>query len=218
MALSTNQHCLGVVLAGGLSSRMGTDKALLTRNNETMLSYSRQQLQQANVADVIISGKEHGIADSVNNLGPMGGIYTVIQKYNPSALLILPVDLPLIDSDSLQQLKKVGEIAQKACFFQNSFLPLYLPITAFVEQFFQDKFSHYSGSLISSSNISSSDNSSAQTSQKGPSIKSLIEQIPHSTLPIKNKLSLFNTNTPEEWLKAQEQFKHQRMNTRIKHV
>lgn len=208
MTVKLNQHCIGVVLTGGLSSRMGTDKALLTREHESMLSFSCQQLKLANVSEVVISGKQHGIADCFENLGPMGGIYTIIDKYRPNALLLLPVDLPLIDSELLLQLKRVGELSQQACFYQDSFLPLYLPITAFVEQFFKKSFSQFTPG--STSTISAE--------KKGPSIRSLIEQIPHSSLTITNKQGLFNTNTPEQWQQAQQKIKHQRMNRRIKNV
>jgi molybdopterin-guanine dinucleotide biosynthesis protein A len=46
---------MGVVLAGGESKRMGSDKALLTLNGENMLSRTVRCLQQANAEDVIIS-------------------------------------------------------------------------------------------------------------------------------------------------------------------
>lgn len=200
---SINLPCLGVVLSGGLSSRMGTDKALLERHNENMLSFSCNQLKQANVSDVIVSGKQHGIADNIEHLGPMGGIYTIIQQFRPKALLILPVDLPLMTSDALQRLKQAGELSQKACFFSDSFLPLYLPITGFVEQFFTAKFS----SLLSTS-----------TKQKGPSIKSLIKQVPHQSVSIANQDILFNTNTPEEWSLAQQKFKHQQIKSKVNNV
>ncbi|MEW6989952.1 NTP transferase domain-containing protein [Colwelliaceae bacterium 6441] len=195
-----NQNCLGVVLSGGLSSRMGKDKALLERkfNSEkadNMLSFSGQQLKEAGVDDVIISGKQHGIADEYENLGPMGGIYTIIEKYHPKALLVLPVDLPLMDSESLAQLKRVGELSQQSCFYQDNYLPLYLPINAYVEQFFQQAFlplknKHH---LV-----------------KGPSIRALIKQIPHQCLIPKNAQSLFNANTPEQWQQAKQQFQKNR--------
>lgn len=214
-----NQSCLGVVLTGGLSSRMGTDKALLNRyadintdtssnfsastTHENMLSFSTQQLKNIGLDDVIISGKKHGLADEFENLGPMGGIYTVIKKYQPKALLILPVDLPLIDSESLKQLKRVGELSQQACFYHDSFLPLYLPITAFVEQFFEQAFIPFKQAM---SSINSS-------SVKGPSIKALLAQIPHKGLKPTSTQSLFNANTPEQWQKAKQKFQQQALHS-----
>ena len=147
-----NQDCLGVVLAGGKSSRMGTNKALLMRSSsasfgqsldhENMLSYSQRLLKNIGIEKIVISGNVEGentannVADEFAELGPMGGIYSVIKKYQPKSLLILPVDLPLMTKETLQQLKIKGELTQKACFFTDHFLPLYLPNNAFVEQFF----------------------------------------------------------------------------------
>lgn len=207
------QNCLGVVLTGGLSSRMGEDKALLSRddhknktNNVTnsknnMLSFSTEQLTKAGVDSVVISGKQHGIADKFENLGPMGGIYTIIKKYQPKSLLILPVDLPLIDYQSLQQLKLIGELSQQACFYHDNFLPLYLPTTAFVEQFFDQAFLPFKreNTIQAKSGV-----------KKGPSIKAMLKQVPHKILYPTNSHSLFNANTPEQWQQAKQQFQKNR--------
>ena len=189
MTIKKNSDCIGVILSGGLSSRMGTDKALLNRNAETMLSYSLKQLQNTNVTDVLVSGKQHGIADSFEQLGPMGGIFTIIEKYQPKALLISPVDLPFIDSQTLQHLKTIGELTAKPCFYQDNYLPLYLPVTAFVEQFFKQTFLPFLQN---------------NKSCKGPSIRALLAQTPHKAIPLKNKQFLLNTNTPEQWLQAKK--------------
>ncbi len=198
-----NCHCLGVVLSGGKSSRMGKDKSLLTRNNEDMLSFSTQQLHNAGASEVVVSGQQHGIADTIENVGPMGGIFTIIEKYQPQALLILPVDLPLIDDETLRQLKRVGELSNQACFYQDNFLPLYLPINAHVEQFFRQSFSQLTLDVKGA---------------KGPSIKALLKQIPSKALMAKNKQRLFNANTPEQWQQAKQQFQPQHIKHRNIHV
>ncbi|MFT5755943.1 MAG: molybdopterin-guanine dinucleotide biosynthesis protein A [Alteromonadaceae bacterium] len=206
------QHstCLGVVLSGGLSSRMGKDKSALMRNNIDMLSYSKQLLTGAGIKQVVISAShqevssgEHATSNTVvnNNLinsdlinndcvedvfknaGPLGGIYSIIKRYRPTALLVLPVDLPLMDSPSLTKLKQIGELSHKACFYENNYLPLYLPVNAFVEQFL-----HHSFSV----NINSSDN-------KQRSIRALLKQIPSQEVAIDSPKVLFNSNTPEQW-------------------
>jgi molybdenum cofactor guanylyltransferase len=235
--LTLNQPCLGVVLTGGLSSRMGRDKALLTRQSsnlqsgnlqkkglhlnhapqENMLSYSKQQLKNAGVNEIIISGKNHGVADQFEQLGPMGGIYTVLKKFQPQALLILPVDLPLIDAESLQQLKRVGELSQKAVFFQNNMLPLYLPVNAFVEQFFEQTFLPFKQSF-SDKKSAISNRTEDKPAIKGPSIKALLMQIPHKTLTPKNSQSLFNANTPEQWQQAKQKFNTTIVQNRKDHV
>lgn len=185
-SINYRNSCLGVVLAGGLSSRMGEDKSALIRNNINMLNYSKQLLTDAGITQVIVSGKHQDITSSnntvtdlVKNAGPVGGIFSVIEQYRPLALLVLPVDLPLMDSASLAKLKLVGELSQKACFYQDNYLPLYLPVNAFVEQFLQNKFS--------------------QTNNRGPSIRALLAQVPHQELIPENPNSLFNANTPEQW-------------------
>lgn len=218
-----SQNCLGVVLTGGLSSRMGSDKALLNRHttnnaHQNMLSFSTQQLKKSGVDDVVISGKKHGLADHFENLGPMGGIYTIIRKYRPKSLLILPVDLPLINNESLKQLKRIGELSQQACFYQSNYLPLYLPITAFVEQFFEQTFLPLKQTA---SSVTSPKTSLAKGSAiKGPSIKALLAQTPHKCLTPTNSQFLFNANTPEQWRQAKEklQYQDQTLHNRKNHV
>ncbi len=195
--LNSYQHrCLGVVLAGGHASRMGRDKALLQRNETNMLDFSKSLLNKAGVDQIVVSGKDHDVTDLVCDAGPLAGIYSVIEQYHPSALLILPVDLPLMDEKALTKLKHIGEMSQKASFYNDNFLPLYLPINAFVEQFFQQAFSH----LAKSTN----------QEKRGPSMRQLLKQIPVQEIIPENKNTLFNANTPQEWQQAKSQFLHAR--------
>ncbi|HBY88533.1 MAG TPA: molybdopterin biosynthesis protein, partial [Colwellia sp.] len=145
--------CLGVVLAGGLSSRMGQDKAQLKRqqsavspsvkSTRSMLDFSKQLLADSGIKDIVISGDNHQIPDRVAHAGPVGGIYSVLAHYlanspehlQPKALLILPVDLPLMTPAALADLRLKGELSHKATFFRDSqknmhHIPLYLPNNA----------------------------------------------------------------------------------------
>ncbi len=190
MHLNQQRHCLGVVLAGGLSTRMGEDKAQLKRNNIKMLDYAKQLLIDAGSSQVVTSGNKHQVTDIVEQAGPVGGIYSVIKQYQPSAMLIMPVDLPLMTSTALTKLKQIGELSQKACFYEGHNIPLYLPVNAFVELFLQKAFQ----------------SSAYQQSGKGPSIRSLLQQIPHQAIKADNQNILFNTNTPQEWQQAKKTF------------
>ncbi|SEK74435.1 molybdopterin-guanine dinucleotide biosynthesis protein A [Colwellia chukchiensis] len=200
------QSCLGVVLAGGKSSRMGQNKAKLQRHNQDMLSYSKSVLTGAGCSQVVVSGGEHGIDDLVANLGPLGGIQSIISQCQPQALLILPVDLPLMTATELSALKQAGELSQRACYFNDHYLPLYLPVNAFVAQFFQQRLTQALNKTVARNNHAPSRANGELGKQKrnlsGPSVRSLLAQVPHTVLAPKNSQTLFNTNTPEQWQQA----------------
>ncbi|WP_441004281.1 molybdenum cofactor guanylyltransferase [Pseudocolwellia agarivorans] len=214
---TTQQHssCLGVVLAGGLSSRMGIDKASLQRNQIDMLSYSKQLLTGSGIKNIVISGEPSCsssqdilVADKYKEAGPMGGIASVIEKHKPAALLILPVDLPLMTMEALQKLKQVGELSQQACFYNDNYLPLYLPINAHTENFLKTAFIHQTKQNDGNKKMDNKtfSHSNMSKSKSGPSMRALLNQIPHKAISINTPASLFNANTPEDWALAQKRF------------
>ena len=123
-----HHNILGVVLAGGKSSRMGQNKSQLIFNGTSLLEYAKDSLKQAGCRHVIISG-QYGLPDDTPHLGPLGGISTII-KHNktPEIFLFLPVDMPYLQSQDLKKLidilleKKEIETA----FFKGSPLPFSL--------------------------------------------------------------------------------------------
>ena len=73
---------IGVVLAGGASSRMGTDKALLPLGGAPIITYAAKALSSV-FSEVVVSsgsGKRYAflglneISDVFNDSGPLGGI------------------------------------------------------------------------------------------------------------------------------------------------
>lgn len=190
-------ECLGVVLAGGLSSRMGQDKARLPHNATDMLNFSKQLLINSGVNNIIVSGDGYDVPDKIKQNGPVGGIYSVLSSFPMTkSLLILPVDLPFMTASVLKNLRIKGELSQKATYFKGHSIPLYLPNSAYLELFFSQAFAQ---------NVEI--NSSKKTTKKnGPSIKSLLEQIPHQVMQVDDDKTLFNTNTPEQWQQAVKQF------------
>lgn len=184
--------CLGVVLAGGLSSRMGQDKATLAYKNTDMLNFSKQLLIDSGLKNVVVSGDRHQVQDLIKNAGPVGGIYSVIQQHKPKAILVLPVDLPLMKARALTQLRLKGELSNKACFFEDHNIPLYLPNNGYLELFLAQAFK------VMGSNESHL-TKGTNTKRNGPSIKSLLAQVPHLSLTPEKSTLLFNTNTPAQW-------------------
>lgn len=96
----------GIILAGGKSSRFGTDKALIKLNNKTLLEIAIDKMQL--ICDsVLISYNsplpEHisykQIPDKIQSIGPMGGLYTCLEVSNTELNMILSVDAPFVPTD-----------------------------------------------------------------------------------------------------------------------
>jgi molybdopterin-guanine dinucleotide biosynthesis protein A len=191
--MNITPNLLGVVLAGGQSSRMGTDKARLQRGDITQLQFSQTLLKECGVDKVVVSGDQYDIADQLKQSGPLAGIYSVIEHYQtnlPKALLILPVDMPLMTCQGLHKLRQIGELSHCACHYQQHQLPLYLPLTVPVV-----------------STIKKLCQPLSQTKEtKGPAIKTLLANIPTQIVACNNPRWLINTNTPTEWQQAQQYF------------
>ncbi|AQQ66859.1 hypothetical protein Mag101_03795 [Microbulbifer agarilyticus] len=132
-----------VVLAGGLSSRMGRDKALLKLSNgRTLLEQAKHQLEQVQVPEgmemmaPLVSGRRPGgIPDQVEAAGPLGGLQAIDQHLRQwelacDALLVVPVDMPLVSSALLEQLCVAGQTVEQAVCFGDYFLPCWLPLGA----------------------------------------------------------------------------------------
>jgi molybdopterin-guanine dinucleotide biosynthesis protein A len=202
-------ECLGVVLAGGLSSRMGQDKAQLLRDKNSMLSmleFSKRMLNGSGIKNIVVSGDNYDVPDIVKKNGPVGGILSVLNKFpQVKSLLILPVDLPFMTAKALADLRLKGELSQKATFFKGHNIPLYLPNSSFVELFLAKAFH---SDFVADNNVSrqKSTQQDAASKKNGPSIKSLLKQIPHQEIQSCDANVLFNTNTPEQWQQAKHQF------------
>lgn len=98
------------ILAGGKSSRMGSDKAFLRLGDETLLS---QALNTAGAVagDVRIVGdaqkfKTFGrvVEDVYRSQGPLGGIHAALSSSATELNLVLAVDLPFVGPEFLDYL------------------------------------------------------------------------------------------------------------------
>ena len=98
------------VLAGGKSSRMGADKALLELAGQTLLQRALQ-LARAVSEDVRIVGAHEKfgefapvVEDNYPNRGPLGGIHAALASTSSDFNLILAVDLPFLEKRFVQHL------------------------------------------------------------------------------------------------------------------
>jgi molybdopterin-guanine dinucleotide biosynthesis protein A len=98
------------VLAGGKSSRMGSDKAFLRLGDETLLSRALK-LAGAVVSEVWIVGDAKKFApfgrvveDVYRERGPLGGIHAALSGSTTELNLMLAVDLPFVAEKLLRYL------------------------------------------------------------------------------------------------------------------
>lgn len=100
----------GFVLAGGRSTRMGTDKALLHYAGQPLIAHAVELLKAAGVEPHIVGARpdltEYApiIEDLHPNCGPLGGIEAALAASSSEWNVILPVDLPLLPSQWVRYL------------------------------------------------------------------------------------------------------------------
>ncbi|NRF41518.1 molybdenum cofactor guanylyltransferase [Pedobacter foliorum] len=109
---------IGVVLCGGESKRMGSDKGLLPVGSVTWAQHAEAKLAELDIPVVIsinqaqlpnynhLYGAEKLIIDTVNVKGPLKGLLSVHQYFPDDDLMLLACDMTDMDVDTLQQLKQ----------------------------------------------------------------------------------------------------------------
>lgn len=100
----------GFVLAGGQSSRMGRDKALVELAGRPLIVYALEALRGAGVSAQIAGARSElsafapVIPDREENFGPLSGVCSSLAATQDEFAVFLSVDLPLIPASLLAQL------------------------------------------------------------------------------------------------------------------
>lgn len=133
---SIHKAAFAVLLAGGKSSRMNRDKALLRVGGDTLLDYQLQNITPVAQRTLISRNDEQNyhIKDFFVQAGPMAGIHACIEYLKNheledinTDLLVVPVDMPLVTPMILSKLIRYGQINKTACYFEKNVLPIYIP-------------------------------------------------------------------------------------------
>ena len=116
-AVSTpNNHSTGpvqrpvievVILAGGLSARMGRDKARLRLGGSTLLAHVRAAASATGWPVRVVR------RDLGPRSGPLGGVWTAFQRSRAGRLVFLPCDLPFVTAELI---RRVGQGKGRAVF------------------------------------------------------------------------------------------------------
>jgi len=100
-----------MVLAGGAGSRMGGEKcslqlegrSLLDRTIDLLEGFSDEILLSSNTLEDVYRGYPV-YGDTTRDLGPIGGLGSVLHRISKEAALVLPCDTPLIPPEVLSWL------------------------------------------------------------------------------------------------------------------
>ncbi len=114
IALKSETDAAGVVLAGGQSSRMGRDKALLPFAGRPLIAHALAILREAGLpvtiagtvpaADSAVAAYAPIIHDPQSGLGPLAGICAALETASTYYVVFLPIDLPLLPSSLITYL------------------------------------------------------------------------------------------------------------------
>lgn len=176
----------GIVLAGGLSSRMGQDKAQLLLQKRTLLAHNVALLSSLPLADVFVSGEYEGfscIKDIHQSIGPIGGLHACIEALFATydALFIIPVDMPLLRKKECRELLQHFKIHTQGVFYSQAMFPMILPLHQYLRNYCQEV-------LVSPHN-------------KQRSLYRMLKTLKLKAIDYQTEqcLRFQNSNTPSEW-------------------
>ncbi|HEY3927226.1 MAG TPA: molybdenum cofactor guanylyltransferase [Candidatus Koribacter sp.] len=101
------------ILAGGRSTRMGRDKALLVLEGKTLLERALETARDVAGEVAIVGAREryaefgvNVVEDEFQQCGPLGGIHAALGASHTELNVILSVDTPLVSAGFLRYLLK----------------------------------------------------------------------------------------------------------------
>jgi molybdopterin-guanine dinucleotide biosynthesis protein A len=105
------EHISGIILAGGKSSRMGSDKGFLVLNDRLFIEHIINAMEPLVHNIILVSGNADydvfgykRVSDLIEDSGPLAGLYTGLYHSGTQYNMVLSCDVPLIKTFVLAQL------------------------------------------------------------------------------------------------------------------
>ncbi|HEY9115823.1 MAG TPA: molybdenum cofactor guanylyltransferase, partial [Bacteroidales bacterium] len=103
----------GIVLSGGKSSRLGTEKGLARYGGKPLVAYSIDALKPL-CGEILLSANNELenysrfglriVQDEIEGVGPMGGLLACLKQSQTRFNLVLSCDIPFVESELLSYL------------------------------------------------------------------------------------------------------------------
>lgn len=123
----------GILVCGGKSTRMGTDKKLLKIGNQLLIDRLLLFLKET-CSEILISNNDDKldslnypvIRDQVADIGPMGGVYSCLNYSSSNLNFVLACDMPLVTGKLLRKMLSLAHNHQAVIpVYNNRPHPLY---------------------------------------------------------------------------------------------
>ncbi len=108
---AAKKQITGIILAGGKSKRMGSDKGFMLYNGKPFIQHSIDALEPLVTEIIIVSNnkeydifKKKRVEDIIPDAGPLAGLYTGLKHSTTEDNLVLSCDIPLINTTVLKEL------------------------------------------------------------------------------------------------------------------
>lgn len=119
----------GVVLAGGKSTRMKSDKKELIFNGETFLNIAKNNLKSSNCHNIYVSlakastKDKNIIEDNIKNIGPLSGVLCALGQIKSDYIVFIPIDMPLLKPTIIKYLIDNINENSMAIHYENHIFP-----------------------------------------------------------------------------------------------
>ena len=197
--MQKRQKITGIILCGGKSKRMGTNKALLKLNGKFVIQYVVDVLNIF-CDEILLSANSKElevlnipiIRDEFSGIGPIAGIYSTLKQSNNAINIILSCDTPFINEGFVRYLlDNANNYDVVLPVFENHLQPM--------TGIFNKNIAHHILNEIKQGNYIP-----PRIFEKVGLNKIKIDE----NLSFWHKYLFFNINRPEEYLKAQEIIKN----------
>jgi molybdopterin-guanine dinucleotide biosynthesis protein A len=114
------EHVVGVILAGGLSTRYGRNKAFLQINGVRLIERIAEQMKRIFARVILVTNQKTDfeymklplVDDLVKGLGPIGGIYTGLSAISEQAGFFVACDMPLLHKGLIRYMVDIMDAYQ----------------------------------------------------------------------------------------------------------